>query len=80
MVDFIRKADSQEIRCGTENFIQVRDKVSVVRTDAMVRESYNVSIENNVFYHLQKELDKYFISEFQGKIKFAVSKFVNSSE
>ena len=37
VVYFVRKADSQEIRWGTETPIQVRDKVWGIRTDARVR-------------------------------------------
>lgn len=91
VVYFVRKADSQEIRWGTETPIQVRDKVWGVRTDARVRGAYKIRVENpvkfleklignNVPYQLQEELDKYFASEFQGKIKSAVSKFSNSLE
>lgn len=91
VVYFVCKADSQEIRWGTETPIQVRDKVWGVRTDARVRGAYKVRVENpvkfleklignNVPYQLQEELDKYFASEFQGKIKSAVSKFLNSLE
>lgn len=89
VVCFVRKADSQEIRWGTESPIQVRDKVWGIRTDARVRGAYKVRIENpaqfleklignNIPYQFQEELEKYFASEFQGKIKSAVSKFLNS--
>ncbi len=88
VVYFVRKADSKEIRWGTDTPIQVRDKVWGVRTDARVRGAYKVRIENpvkfleklignNIAFQLQEELDKYFASEFQGKIKSAVSKFLN---
>ena len=91
VVYFVRKADSKEIRWGTETPIQVRDKVWGVRTDARVRGAYKVRIENpakfleklignNVPFQFQEELDKYFASEFQGKIKVAVSKFLNALE
>lgn len=91
VVYFVRKADSKEIRWGTETPIQVRDKVWGVRTDARVRGAYKVRIENpakfleklignNVPFQFQEELDKYFASEFQGKIKTAVSKFLNALE
>ena len=91
VVYFVRKADSQEIRWGTETPIQVRDKVWGIRTDARVRGAYKVRIENpakfleklignNVPYHFQEELNKYFESEFQGKIKSAISKFLNGLE
>lgn len=91
VVYFVRKADSQEIRWGTETPIQVRDKVWGIRTDAKVRGAYKVRIDNpvtfleklignNVPFQLQGELEKYFASEFQGKIKASVSKFLNSLE
>lgn len=91
VVYFVRKADSQEIKWGTETPIQVRDKVWGIRTDARVRGAYKVRIENpaqflekligsNIPYHTQMELNKYFESEFQGKIKSAISKFLNSLE
>lgn len=48
VVYFVRKADSQEIRWGTETPIQVRDKVWGIRTDAKVRGAYKVRIENPV--------------------------------
>lgn len=91
VVYFVRKADSQEIRWGTETPIQVRDKVWGIRTDARVRGAYKVRIENpaklleklignNVPYQFQEELNKYFESEFQGKIKSAISKFLNGLE
>lgn len=91
VVYFVRKADSKEIRWGTETPIQVRDKVWGVRTDARVRGAYKVRIDNsakileklignNIPFQFQEELDKYFASEFQGKIKAAVSKFLNALE
>lgn len=91
VVYFVRKADSREIRWGTETPIQVRDKVWGVRTAARVRGAYKVRIENpvkfleklignNIRYQFQNGLDKYFASEFQGKIKSAVSRFLNSLE
>ena len=91
VVYFVRKADSKEIRWGTETPIQVRDKVWGVRTDARVRGAYKVRIENpakfleklignNIPFQFQEELDKYFASEFHGKIKTAVSKFLNALE
>ena len=91
VVYFVRKADSQEIPWGTDSPIQVRDKVWGIRTDARVRGAYKVRIENpaklleklignNVPYQFQEELNKYFANEFQGKIKAAISKFLNSLE
>lgn len=91
VVYFVRKADSKEIRWGTESPIQVRDKVWGIRTDARVRGAYKVRIENpamfleklignNIPYQSQKDLQNYFASAFQGKIKAAVSRFLNSLE
>ncbi len=91
VVYFVRKADSKELRWGTETPIQVRDKVWGVRTEARARGAYKVRIENpamllgklignNIPFQFQEELDKYFASEFQGKIKSAVSKFLNALE
>lgn len=89
VVYFVRKADSKEIRWGTETPIQVRDKVWGVRTDARVRGAYKVRIDNpakflekllgnNIQFQLQEDLDEYFTSVFQEKIKTTVSKFLNS--
>lgn len=89
VVYFVRKADSQEIRWGTETPIQVRDKVWGIRTDARVRGAYKVRIENaakllekmignNVSSCGQNDLDKYFAAQFQGKIKSAITKFLNN--
>ncbi len=91
VVYFVRKADSKELRWGTETPIQVRDKVWGVRTEAKARGAYKVRIVNpgkflekliggNNPYQFQEELDTYFASEFQGKIKSAVSKFLNALE
>lgn len=89
VVYFVRKAHSKEILWGSDSPIQVRDKVWGVRTDARVRGAYKVCIENpaifleklvgnNIPYQSQKDLNKYFASEFQGKIKDAVSKSLNA--
>lgn len=91
VVYFVRKADSAEIIWGTDSPIQVRDKVWGVRTDAKARGAYKVRIENpakfleklvgnNIPFQFQDDLNKYFRNEFQGKIKSAVSKFLNSLE
>ena len=91
VVYFVRSADSEEIIWGTDSPIQVRDKVWGVRTEARVRGAYKVRIinpgkfleklvGNNVFYQEQIDLNKYFRMELQGKIKAAVSKFLNSME
>lgn len=91
VVYFVRKADSHEIKWGTDSPIQVRDKVWGIRTDARVRGAYKVRIinpakfleklvGNNVPLQFQEDLIQYFESEFTGKIKAATSKFLNSLE
>lgn len=91
VVYFVRKADSSEIIWGTDSPVQVRDKVWGVRTDAKARGAYKVRIENpakflgklvgnNIAFQFQDDLNKYFRNEFQGKIKSAVSRFLNSLE
>lgn len=91
VVYFVRKADSHEIKWGTDSPIQVRDKVWGIRTDARVRGAYKVRINNpakfleklvgnNVPLQFQENLIQYFESEFTGKIKAATSKFLNSLE
>ncbi len=91
VVYFVRKAHSREILWGTSSPIQVRDKVWGVRTEAKVRGAYKVGIENpakfleklignNIPYQRQEDLNEYFANEFQGKIKTAVSKFLNALE
>ncbi len=89
VVYFVRKADSQEIYWGTQSPIEVRDKYWGVRTSVRARGSYKVRIVdsakflqkligNNVYFQAQEELDKYFASEFQGKIKSTISKYLNA--
>lgn len=89
VVYFVRKADSREIRWGTASPIQIRDKVWNIRTDVKARGAFKVRIENpakfleklvgnNIPYQTQEELNKYFSQEFQGKIKSAVSKYLNA--
>lgn len=90
-VIFFRKAHSKELLWGTDSPIQVRDKVWGVRTDARARGAYKVKIENpvilveklignNIPFQCQEDLFQYFASEFQGKIKTAVSKLLNGLE
>lgn len=91
VVYFVRKAHSMEIKWGTDSPIQVRDKMHNIVTNAKVRGAYKIQVENpviflekmignNVPFQLQNGLQKYFSSEFQGKIKTVVSKFLNSLE
>ena len=90
VVYFVRKSSSRELRWGTDTPIIVRDKVWGIRTEAKVRGAYKVTIENPAKFleklagpeadKYQDDLDKYFACEFQGKIKSAVSKFLNALE
>jgi membrane protease subunit (stomatin/prohibitin family) len=90
VVYFVRKAHSEEILWGTDSPIQVRDKMLGIATKLKARGSYKVQIENpvkfleklignNVSFQLQAELTKYFINEFQGKIKSNITRAANES-
>lgn len=89
VVYFVRKADSRELLWGTDSPIQVRDKAWGVRTDARVRGAYKLRIDNptvfleklignNIPYQRQDDIFQYFENELAGKIKTAVSSFLNS--
>lgn len=88
VVYFVRTAHSAEIRWGTDTPIQVRDKVWGIRTDLRARGSYKVQVENpvkflekllgnNMSYETQEGLNRYFVSEFQSKIRTIISTGVN---
>ena len=90
VVYFVRKAHSVEIRWGTDSPIQVRDKLLGIATKLRARGAYKVQIDNpvkfleklignNVQYQLQEELSKYFINEFQSKIKSVIARALNES-
>lgn len=90
VVYFVRKAHSVEIRWGTDSPIQVRDKLLEIATKLRCRGSYKVQIDNpvkfleklignNVPLQLQEELNKYFINEFQSKIKSVIARALNES-
>ena len=79
-----------EIRWGTDSPIQVRDKLLGIATKLRCRGSYKVQIDNpvkfleklignNVPLQLQEELNKYFINEFQSKIKSVIARALNES-
>lgn len=91
VVYFVRKAHSVEIRWGTDSPIQVRDKLLGIATKLRARGAYKVQIGdpvkflekligNNVFYQTQEELNKYFINEFQSKIKSVIARAINESD
>lgn len=90
VVYFVRKAHSMEIRWGTDSPIQVRDKLLGIATKLRCRGSYKVQVDNpalfleklignNVPCQLQEELNKYFINEFQSKIKSVIARALNES-
>ena len=91
VVYFVRKAHSVEILWGTDSPIQVRDKVLDVATKIRARGSYKVQVDNpevflkklignNVIFQAQQELNKYFIQEFQSKIKSILARILNETE
>lgn len=91
VVYFVRKAHSVEIRWGTDSPIQVRDKMLGIATKLRARGAYKVQIGdpvkflekligNNVFYQTQEEPNKYFINEFQSKIKSVIARAINESD
>ena len=90
VIYFVRKAHSVEIRWGTDSPIQVRDKLLGIATKLRCRGSYKIQIDNSVKFleklignnvplQLQEELNKYFINEFQSKIKSIIARALNES-
>ncbi len=91
VVYFFRQADSEEIKWGTESPITVRDKMWGVVTTLRSYGAYRVRIDNpaifleklignNVFFQTQEDLNRYFASCFQGKIKSSITKAVSALE
>ena len=90
VVYFVRKSHSQEILWGTDSPIQVRDKTLGIATKLKARGAYKVQIENsvtlleklignNISFQFQDELNKYFINEFQSKIKSSITRAANET-
>lgn len=90
VVYFVRKAHSAEILWGTSSPIQVRDKLLGIATKIKARGSYKVQISNpglfleklignNVLTQTQDELNKYFVNEFQSKIKSVITRALNET-
>jgi membrane protease subunit (stomatin/prohibitin family) len=90
VIYFVRKAHSKEILWGTDSPIQVRDKMLGIATKLRARGAYKVQIDNvvkfleklignNVPFQLQEGLSKYFINEFQSKIKSSITRAANES-
>ena len=91
VVYFVRKASSVEIKWGTDSPIQVRDKVLGIATKLRARGSYKIQVDNsakfletvignNIQCATQDDLNKFFITQFQSKIKSAVAKELGASE
>ena len=91
VVYFVRKASSVEIKWGTDSPIQVRDKVLGIATKLRARGSYKIQVENstkfletlignNINLATQEDLNSFFISQFQSKIKSTVAKQLGASE
>ncbi|MCM1190311.1 MAG: SPFH domain-containing protein [bacterium] len=91
VVYFVRKAHSTEIRWGTDSPIQVRDKLLGIATKLKARGSYKVQIDNpvkfleklvgsNIPFQREEDLSKYFVNEFQSKIKSVIARAVNESD
>ncbi len=91
VVYFVRKASSVEIKWGTDSPIQVRDRILGIATKLHARGSYKIQIENsakfletvignNIQCATQDDLNKFFINQFQSKIKSAVAKQLGASE
>ena len=90
-VYFVQKTHSTEIKWGTESPIQVRDKVLGIATKLRARGSYKIQLENsakfletlignNIQCATQEDLNKFFITQFQSKVKSAVAKELIESE
>lgn len=88
VVYFFRKADSEEIKWGTDDPIQVRDKVYGIRTDVRARGVFKVRITNaalvlekmvgnNMPPQSQADLNKYFRGQMLSTIKSEINKFLN---
>lgn len=91
VVYFVRTAHSVEIKWGTESPIQVRDKMLGIATKLRARGAYKLQVSNpavfleklignNISYQTQAEINKYFIGEFQSKIKSVIARGVNESD
>lgn len=91
VVYFVRTAHSVEIRWGTDSPIQVRDKLLGIATKLRCRGSYKVTVADpslflqklvgsNVRFQEQGDLDAYFVTQFQSKIKSVIARAVNESD
>ena len=90
VVYFVKTADTTEILWGTDSPIQVRDKLLGIATKLRARGAYRVQVSNpaifltktigNNFVGATKGgLTKFFVSEFQSKIKANIARAINES-
>jgi membrane protease subunit (stomatin/prohibitin family) len=92
VVYFVRTAHSKEILWGTGSPIQVRDKLLGIATNLRARGAYKIHIENGgifltkllgsgiPFEEQQELIDKYFVNEFQGKVKETITRALNETQ
>ena len=87
---FVRKADSREIRWGTDTPIQVRDPVLGIPVGVQARGAFKVRIKdakrfvvnmvgNNVFYFTQDDIVDFCRSQMRGKIKSTIARELSKS-
>ncbi len=90
VVYFVKTAHTTEIMWGTDSPIQVRDKLLGIATKLRARGAYRVQITNpavfltkligNNFVAATPEgITRFFVSEFQSKIKSIIAKAINES-
>lgn len=88
VIYYFRKADSKELKWGTDSPISVRDKVHGILTDVRLRGIYKVRIVNpvllldklvgsNINLQEQADLDSYFKTEIVSKVRATACQFIN---
>ena len=91
VVYFVRTAVSAELLWGTASPIQVRDKLLGIETRVKARGSYQVRVAeptvfleklmgNNAAFQTQRELDRYFADQFQGRIVSMLTRELNDMD
>ena len=90
VVYFVKTAHTTEILWGTDSPIQVRDKLLGIATKLRARGAYRVQVSdpgmfltkmigNNFVSATKDALTRFFVSEFQSKIKTIIAKAINES-
>ena len=91
VVYFVKTSHSMELLWGTSSPIQVRDKMLNVATKLRARGSYKIQISNpgifltklvgNGYNYInqQEVIDDFFASEFQGKIRSNLTRYLNET-